>query len=238
MTIDAKSDFLTLIPARGGSKGVPGKNLRLLEGMPLIGWSIRQVIESKIGTRLVVTTDDPEIANYAASMGAEIVERPIELAGDSATSESALIHAIHALPRVDAHSHVIFLQATSPIRMRKSIDRAVSQYQTSKIDSLVAVVSAPLFLWTENDGLACPLYDIDNRLRRQEFDAEGGRFRETGSIYITGRKSLLGTSNRISGQVGLFKMSEIEGFEIDTELDFEIAKTLINSVRKSRDFTF
>ena len=237
MTIDANSEFLTLIPARGGSKGIPGKNLRLLAGMPLIGWSIRQIIESKIATRLVVTTDDQEIANYSASMGAEVVERPIELAGDSATSESALIHAIHNIPQSESHSHIVFLQATSPIRFRESIDRAVSQYHTSGRDSIVGVVPVSPFLWTENDSRVDPLYNIDNRLRRQDFDQEIVRFRETGSIYITGRGSLLGTSNRISGQVGLFKMAKIEGVDIDTELDFQIAEKLIRNLRESGDST-
>jgi len=237
MTIDINSEFLTLIPARGGSKGVPGKNLRLLAGRPLIGWSIHQVIESQIATRLVVTTDDQEIASYAESMGAEVIERPIELAGDSATSESALIHAIHTIPQAESHSHIIFLQATSPIRFPRSIDRAVGQYQKSEKDSIVAVVPASPFLWTEGDGLVSPLYNVNNRLRRQQFDAESGRFRETGSIYITGRESLLRTSNRISGQVGLFRMAEIEGIDIDMELDFQIAEILINNLRKSGDFT-
>jgi CMP-N,N'-diacetyllegionaminic acid synthase len=237
MTIDANSEFLTLIPARGGSKGIPGKNLRLLAGMPLIGWSIRQIIESKIATRLVVTTDDQEIANYSASMGAEVVERPIELAGDSATSESALIHAIHNIPQSESHSHVVFLQATSPIRFRGSIDQAVGQYQKSEKDSVVAVVPASPFLWTEDNSVVLPSYNINNRLRRQQFDVESGRFRETGSIYITGREALLRTSNRISGQVGLFKMAEVEGIDIDTELDFQIAEVLINNLRDSGDST-
>jgi len=237
MTIDMSSEFLTLIPARGGSKGVPGKNLRLLAGTPLIGWSIRQVIESEIATRLVVTTDDKKIAGYAESMGAEVVERPIELAGDSATSESALIHAIHSIPKTTSHTHIIFLQATSPIRFPRSIDRAVSQYQKSRKDSIVAVVPASPFLWTVDDSLELPLYNINNRLRRQQFNADDGRFRETGSIYITGRESLLRTSNRISGQIGLFKMAEIEGIDIDTELDFQIADVMINKLRESGVFT-
>jgi CMP-N,N'-diacetyllegionaminic acid synthase len=238
MTIDVTSDFLTLIPARGGSKGVPGKNLRLLAGMPLIGWSIQQVIDSDAATRLAITTDDQEIANYAASMGAEVIERPFELAGDTATSESALIHAIHTLPEADSQAHLIFLQATSPIRLTASLDRAIDQYLTNRCDSVVAVVPASPFLWTESGSVARPSYDIENRLRRQEFDAKDGCFRETGSLYITGRDSLLRTSNRISGRVSLFKMAEVEGVDIDTELDFQIAETLICGLKKSGDLAF
>jgi CMP-N,N'-diacetyllegionaminic acid synthase len=238
MTINTSSEYLTIIPARGGSKGIPGKNLRPFAGTPLIGWSIRQIIESKTETRLVVTTDDQEIASYSKSMGAEIIERPIELAGDSATSESALIHVIHNIPQSESHSHIVFLQATSPIRFRESIDRAVSHYHASGSDSIVGVVPVSPFLWTENDSGVDPLYNIDNRLRRQQFDVESGCFRETGSIYITGRGSLLGTSNRISGKIGLFKMAKIEGIDIDTELDFQMAEMLIHNLRESGDSTF
>ena len=229
---------IAIIPARGGSKRIPRKNIKLFHGKPMIAYSIEAAKKSGCFDKIIVSTDDQEIANYAASMGAEVIERPFELAGDTATSESALIHALHTLPEADSQAHLIFLQATSPIRLRASLDRAINQYLTNRCDSVVAVVPASPFLWTESGRVARPSYDIENRLRRQEFDAEDSCFRETGSLYITGRDSLLRTSNRISGRVSLFKMAEVEGVDIDTELDFQIAETLICGLKKSGDLAF
>ena len=237
MTIKVDSDFLTLIPARGGSKGLPRKNMLPLAGVPLLGWSIRQVIQSEVQTRLVVTTDDPEIAEYAGSLGAEIVDRPRDLASDTATSESALLHALDTLVGADMHSHIIFLQATSPIRLRGSLDRAVNQYRRLGSDSVVSVVPQSPFLWVSRDGAPHAFYEVGKRQRRQDFDTEGRLFRESGSIYITGKASLLETSNRISGNVSLFEMSEIEGIDIDTELDLRIAESIMCILLESGDFT-
>ena len=102
----------------------------------------------------------------------------------------------------------------------------------------MAVVPVSPFLCTEDNSVVLSSYNINNRLRSQQFDVESGCFRETDSIYITGRKSLLRTSNRISCQVGLFKMEEVKEIDIDTELDFQIAATLNNNLRDFGDSTF
>ncbi len=227
MVLDANSEFLTIIPARGGSKGVPGKNMRALGSIPLIGWSIRQIIESTTPSRIAVTTDDADLASYAESLGVEIVLRPLELASDTATSESALVHALSVISKQDQIKHIIFLQATSPVRLSGTLDRAVRQYLDTKVDSLVGVIKSSPFLWRIVDGLPVALYDTNDRPRRQDFQPSKSPLRETGSLYITKRSNLLKYGNRISGKIGLFEMAKIEGLDIDTMADFRIAEILI-----------
>jgi len=108
--------ILALIPARGGSKGIPHKNIRLLNGKPLIAYTIEQAQQTPAITRVVVSTDDAEIAGVAQKYGAEVVWRPAGLSGDTATSESALLHALDHLRDTEGYEPdlVVFLQATSP----------------------------------------------------------------------------------------------------------------------------
>jgi len=227
MALDISSDLLTLIPARGGSKGISGKNMHPLAGTPLIGWTIKQVINSDTPTRLAVTTDCADIAGYASSLGAEIVSRPVELASDSATSESALNHALEAIPNSNGVNHVMFLQATSPLRLAGTIDRAFQKYKDTHVDSVVGVVKSSPFHWRMEAGSSVALYDAKVRKRRQDFQPEDILMRETGSLYITKRTFLVKNQNRISGNIGLFEMDLIEGLDIDTLADLRIAEILI-----------
>ncbi len=118
---------LCIIPARGGSKGIPHKNLRVVAGRPLIAWSVDVACEAQLLERVVVSTDDAEIARVARDSGAEIVDRPAELAGDTASSESALIHALDVLQEQEGYvpDLVVFLQPTSPYRLPGDIDGGV-----------------------------------------------------------------------------------------------------------------
>ncbi|MBI4236643.1 MAG: acylneuraminate cytidylyltransferase family protein, partial [Chloroflexi bacterium] len=118
---------LCIIPARGGSKRLPRKNLALLLGEPLVAHSIRHALEARLVQRVVVSTDDAEIASVAEQHGAEVVRRPAEIAGDTATSESALLHVLDHLERTESYHPdlVVFLQCTSPVRQRDDIDNAI-----------------------------------------------------------------------------------------------------------------
>ncbi|MGK7957339.1 MAG: acylneuraminate cytidylyltransferase family protein, partial [Crocosphaera sp.] len=116
---------IAIIPARGGSKGVPRKNVRLLAGKPLIAHSIEDAQESSFVDQVYVSTDNPEIATISVEYGAKIIERPAELANDTASSESALIHGLQALEKQNINPDLlVFLQCTSPIRTGVEIDQA------------------------------------------------------------------------------------------------------------------
>lgn len=217
---------VAIIPARGGSKGVPGKNIRLLHGQPLIAHSIIAAQNSRAVDLVCVTTDSPEISQIASDYGAAIIHRPEQLATDTASSESALYHALEALEKDSIQPGlVIFLQCTSPIRTGFDIDQAIQKLQAVGADSLVSVSPSHRFLWQESEGIAQSLnYDYRHRPRRQDMNPQ---YVENGSIYIFKPWVLKQLGNRLGGKITLFPMSEAAAHEIDSPLDFDIAEFLL-----------
>ena len=183
----ARPEVLVLVPARGGSKGIPGKNLKPLGGIPLLAWTLRQAAATPEVTRIVVSTDSEAIAAAARTEGAEVVHRPAELSGDTASSESALAHALQELHDRDAYRPdlVVFLQATSPLRRRTEIQEALATLQREGADSLFSASRVHGFVWRRPGGdsgdLEALTYDPAQRPRRQDI---GEDFLENGSIYI------------------------------------------------------
>ncbi|NJO93476.1 MAG: acylneuraminate cytidylyltransferase family protein [Hydrococcus sp. RM1_1_31] len=219
---------VAIIPARGGSKGVPRKNVRSLVDKPLIAHSILDAKEAKLVDRVYVSTDDSEIATVSQTYGAEIIQRPDELAGDKASSESALIHAITEIEKVNISPElVVFLQCTSPIRTGLDIDGAIEKLQAENADSLVSVSPSHRFLWEEVNGVAKSInYDYRARPRRQDMQPQ---YVENGSIYVFKPWVLKEYNNRLGGKIALYMMSEAASWEIDSMLDFEIAQSLLKN---------
>jgi len=220
--------ILCVVPARGGSKGVPRKNLRLVGGKPLLVWTLEQALSSRPAMDVVVSTDDEEIAEVARAAGALVpFLRPPELARDTTPTEPVVRHAIAAARAADAAPDaVMLLQATSPVRLPGTVSRAVAQLEATGVDSLVGVVPQAPFIWAEGTGPdAAPTaaYDVTHRPRRQDLTAATLRYRETGSLYLTRTWVYDELDNRIGGRVGLFVMDELEGIDVDTELDLEVA---------------
>lgn len=220
--------ILCVIPVRGGSKGVPGKNRRLVAGRPLVCWSIGQALEAKAGLDVLVSTDDAELAQIAAEAGADVpFLRPAELAQDDTPTEPVIQHAIDFRTAQGRRPEaVMLLQATSPLRLPGTLDRAVDQFSATGVDSLVGVVPQTPFLWRTG---AAPRahYNVDARPRRQELTADELFYRETGSLYLTRTELYTERANRIGGQVGLFEMDEVEGVDIDTLVDLRVAEQLL-----------
>jgi N-acylneuraminate cytidylyltransferase len=225
-------EVLAIIPARGGSKGVPRKNVRSLQGRPLIAHTIEQALWAQHVDRLVVSTDDPEIAQVSLETGAEVVWRPAEISGNEASSESALLHVLDHLEQKEGYipDIIVFLQCTSPIRTGEDIDRAVHRLIEEDADSLLSVVPSHRFLWKVEEGQPRGLnYDYQERRRRQERDPE---FMENGSIYVFKPWVLQETSNRLGGKISLYVMDYWSSFEIDTEDDFALCEWIL--ARKER----
>lgn len=220
--------ILVVIPARGGSKGVPRKNLRTVAGRPLITWTIDHALEVGGDTRVVVSTDDPEIAAVAREAGAEApFLRPDDLADDLSPTEPAVAHAIDRMADLDFRpAGVVLLQATSPLRLPGTVARAVERFRAGGVDSLVGVVPQTPFLWHMEDPPR-PEYDVDRRPRRQELTPATFLYRETGSLYVTRTDFYSNPGNRIAGRVELFVMDEIEGIDIDSESDLAYADHLL-----------
>lgn len=223
MIVDEGSAYLAVIPARGGSKGIPRKNLQPVGGRPLLAWSIDHVRRAKRPMRLVVSTDDSEIAEVAVANGAEVpCLRPRELATDEAPTEPAVIHAVQSLGDMDV-DHVVLLQATSPIRDPGTLDAAIAAYEQSGAVSLLSVVDVPPWLWFGGKEAPTPMYDPDKRPRRQDVPPQGRTYRETGSIYVVSVDHLFKTGNRLGPRPCIFVTAPHEGLDIDDEFDLAVA---------------
>ena len=219
--------IVALIPARGGSKGVPRKNLHPLGGVPLIAHTILQAKESARVDRVVVTTDDLEIDQVARRYGAEVIERPRELADDEASSESALLHAIEFLEREDAYTPdlVVFLQCTSPLRTPADIDGAITKLEEANADALFSGTTLHGFVWQRTGESLSPMtYDAAARPRRQDI---GEHVVENGSIYVFKPEILRQTGNRLGGRITEYPMAPLSIFQIDDPKDLELHERLL-----------
>ncbi len=219
--------ILAIIPARGGSKGIPRKNLQPVGGVPLIVHTIRHAVEATLVDRVIVSTDDDEIAAVSAAHGVEVIQRPLELSGDTASSESALLHVLDVLAErgEDAPELVVFLQATSPIRRPNDIDGAVRFFLEGGYDSVFSASVAHGFVWEVRDDGAVPLtYEPGARPMRQQI---GECEMENGSIYVVRPGILRETGVRLGGKIGIYRMGFLEGLQIDEPEDLELARWIL-----------
>jgi len=216
---------VALIPARGGSKGIPRKNLQPLAGRPLVVHSIEHARACAGIDRVFVSTDDDEIAEVARRAGAEIVRRPAELAGDTASTESAVEHALGEWRASGlVPDRIVLLQATSPFRSEGQLDRALVRFAELGCDSLLSVVSFHGFVWRTNaDGTAVPqTYDPVARPRRQDIRDV---VRETGSFYVFTRALFERTGARLGGRMAAFEVPAADALDIDEPVDLAAART-------------
>ena len=200
--------ILGVIPARGGSRGIPRKNIKMICGKPLLTWSIEAAQKSKLLDDFIVSTEDKEIADVARSYGAKVLDRPEELATDEATTISVLQQIVEKLnPDI-----VVVLQPTSPIRDDDLIDRCISEFLKAKADNLAT-------------GFYCKYKEFGtyDNLRRQDLK---GFFYDDGNIYILTKKLIL--SGRWSGnKIEKFPISREQNYEIDDDADFFIVEKLL-----------
>jgi len=225
---NVRPDILAIIPARGGSKGVPRKNIRALAGRPLVAHSIEHALHARQLTRTVVSTDDPEIAAVARHYGAEVLMRPAELATDTADTESVLLHVLSVLEKEKAYqpSLVVLLQPTSPLRQPDDIDNAIAALTAAGADSLFSCCRSHSFYWHLVEGRPVAAnYDHAHRPRRQDRPPE---YIENGSIYVTATGILKQYGNRLGGRIAFYEMDPLDSFEIDNEDDFLLIEQLLH----------
>jgi YrbI family 3-deoxy-D-manno-octulosonate 8-phosphate phosphatase len=220
-TLTAPS-VVAVIPARGGSKGIQGKNLQVVGGRSLVERAVATSLACGSIHRVVVSTDDPEIARQARLAGAEIVERPIAIGGDTASSESAVLHAIDNLaadPDI-----IVLVQATSPFLWPEDLDRLVAEVAAGEADCACTVTPSHGFLWQRSaHGAIGVNHDVVPRRRRQDLQPE---FLETGGGYAMRCTGLRSTGHRFFGRIGLVEVPAERSMEIDTPADLQVARDL------------
>jgi len=222
------SSTVAIIPARGGSKGIPRKNLVDVCGKPLIAWSILQARNASHIDSVWVTSDDDEILAVAESFGSRPIRRPIEISGDQASSESAWLHALDTIEAQGvAVNLVVAMQATSPIRESSDLDGGLQTLQEQGFDSLLSVAEVEdFFTWRigPDGGAESVNYDYRNRKRRQQIEKQ---FLENGSFYIFRPEQLRSGNNRLGGRIGLFVMGRHKMFQIDNPEDIGLCSAVM-----------
>ena len=213
------NEFSTLIPLRGGSKGIPRKNLRILKNKPLYSYVAESSLKAGINT--FISTEDKEIMNNCHTYypNINILPRPLELATDTASTESVVSHFLSS---VENTNHIILLQATSPLTSSLDIQSAISLYLDNGCKPLVSVVNQHFFLWSK-EGKALN-YNPFDRPRRQEWD---GLYIENGAIYIFSREYFLNNGSRCNDSSTLYIMQTKTLFELDTYEDMQIISGLL-----------
>jgi len=227
-----EQQIIAVIPARGGSKRVPRKNLLPLRGKPLIAYTIEQAKRSRLVDRVFVSTDDEEISIVARQYGAEVIERPPELSGDTASSETALLHVVDWLAERENYQPevLVFLQCTSPIRKESDIDNAIGAFLESHADSLFSACRFRKYIWQVHDGEASPLnYDYRHRWREQDFPHQ---VLENGSIFVLKTSVLKEQGNRLGGKMAVYEMDELSSIQIDSAEDILLCNWIMEMRKK------
>lgn len=221
---------VAFIPVRGGSKSIPLKNIKPISGKPLVYWTVKAACECEFIDKVYVATDSDAIKNVVESFKSEndffekivVVGRSAESASDTASTEFAMLEFAERME----FDNIILVQATSPLLTGNDLNNGFVAFARDGIDSVLSVVRQKRFHWAENeDGTAYPTnYDVFNRPRRQEF---AGYLVENGAFYITSRKALLESRNRVSGNIKAVEMNEDTFLEIDEPSDWVIIEALM-----------
>lgn len=217
--------ILIVIPARGGSKGIPKKNIRLMNGEPLIAYSIKNAlcVKDKYDVDVVVDTDDNEIAKIAKRYGSEICMRPDELAGDDVTLDPVIVHAYNEMKKRKRciYDYVVTMQPTSPTLKSATLIKAISYAVDNEIDTVISVINDPHLAWRKKDGGILPEYK--ERVNRQLLPAH---YKETGGFLIS-NSLLLDKGLRIGESIQVFEVPEQEAIDIDSVKDWVVCESIL-----------
>lgn len=216
--------ILAVIPARGGSKGIPRKNVRLMHGKPLISYAIKNALQCPEITDCVVTTDDDEIASVAKLCGSQVVGRRAELAQDAVTLDPVVYDAVLQMEEKMEKSYdvVITLQPTSPLMTPETLNRAVKSFLSGKADTIISVVNRPHLSWKKENGQIIPNYE--KRLNRQQLPPN---YFETGAFFIT-RREFVTENSRLGKEIGVFEVPERESIDIDSVEDWIVSESVLS----------
>ena len=224
---------IAFIPVRGGSKSIHKKNIRRINGKPLVYWCMKSACECEKIDQVYVSTEDDEIKEVVLNlrkqmMGAlhgekiQVIGRTMETATDDASTESAMLEFANAYD----FDNVVLIQATSPLVTSEDLSGGFTTFEEPETDSVLSVVRQKRFIWNEDEtGVGeSANYDYKSRPRRQDFD---GFLMENGAFYITSRQRLMESGNRLSGIIRCYVMPSESAIEIDEEADWRIVETFL-----------
>ncbi len=224
--------MLAIIPARGGSKGLPGKNIKLLAGKPLIAYTIEAALKANHITEVIVSTEDPKIADIAQECGASIpFMRPIELANDTALSVDAYIYTLDKLEQdfSKIHNEFVVLQPTSPLRKSEDIDQAIEMFYNKDADSIISYTEEQHSIfwhkYLEEDGRLSPIFKDEKLGNRQELKKT---YYPNGAIYVF-KSSLIKSKKYYTDKTFAYIMDRQNSIDIDTIEDFDHAEYLMSN---------
>jgi CMP-N-acetylneuraminic acid synthetase len=223
--------ILAIIPARGGSKRLPGKNIKSLQGKPLIAWTIEAALKSSYVDEVIVSTDDQAIADVSQSFGANVpFLRPVALSSDTASSNDVVLHVINTLEQ--KFDYVLLLQPTSPLRGWQDIDTAIELCVNNNAGGVVSVCEcehSPLWINTlpDDKNMAGFIRPVNQGQRSQDLPAY---YRLNGAIYCYEAVALIENGGiYYNNQVFASTMSRESSIDIDHELDFKLAEVILNT---------
>ena len=221
--------FLIVIPARGGSKGIPLKNIYPVGGKPLLMYSLEMINQVEFDGDVAVSTDSEQIKEVAASVpGIEIVDRPEDISGDKASTESALLHALEVMEKRKGcvYDAVVTLQATSPLRTPQTVKACFERYEADrdKYDALLTLTETRTDYWIKDSEAHYRRLYPDAPRRRQDRDPI---YIENSAVYITDKQSLIETGSVLGHAVNGYVIPEQEGVDINEPIDIMLVEELL-----------
>jgi CMP-N-acetylneuraminic acid synthetase len=230
-----KQEITAIIPARGGSKGVPKKNIRLLAGKPLIAYTIEAAQKSKYINEIIVSTEDREIAKVSEALAVSVMPRPKKLARDNTSTIEVVLHTLTVLRKKQGYipNLTIVLQPTSPLRTAKDIDAAINIFLKNNFGSLVSVCQpthSPYWNFRIDKGFLEPVFNRKYlEMRRQDLPP---LYFSNGAIYLSTPKNFQKHKSLYCPRMGSYLMSSWASIQIDSEIDFLLAEIVIKNAFK------
>jgi len=222
-----KKTILAIIPARGGSKSVPNKNIKNLAGKPLICHTIDLANKINVFSNIVVSTDSDKIAKISIDSGSEVVFRPAELSDDFSRTEDALINVLDYYSSIGKKfDSVVTLEPTSPLRTMDTVLKCINRYMQSSCDSLVTIIKDEGYLWKSDDSNN--FYSLFKNQPRRRQD-RSPLYKETGVIYITDVRVLMEKRSIIGDNACHYVVGERESLDINSYMDFHIADSIMKN---------
>ena len=215
--------IVAVIPARGGSKGIPRKNVRLMNNMPLISYAIRTALQTDMIADVLVSTDDEEIADMSKMYGAKIIVRPEHLGADTVTLDPVVYHAVQSYEQENGKVDIVItMQPTSPLLKPETFREALQTFLKMGIDTMISAVNKPHLAWGEENGTYFPLYE--KRLNRQYLPKH---LMETGAFVIT-KREFVTENSRFGANVNLYEVPDEESVDIDDYADWTTCEMWLN----------